>query len=184
MTRLNEKLKVRGFLCIRVLDGKTGKELQRIEKDNLVCVGAKTAIAKLLVPDLATPQEYNQLWTVGSGNDNTAPTVSDTDLKGAKTYRQAADPGDKTYNVGGVPGLVEVVVTYAVGDGNVLAAGEYFEECGLFSRGNSDILPGSPAGEGGMTPGSLMYARQLHAPIHKDNTIALEYTWRFQITTA
>lgn len=180
MTKFLEKVKVSGYLRIRVLDGKTGREIRRIERPNLVCVGAKTAIAKLLVPASEDDQDYNQIWAIGSGNDNTAPTVSDTDLKGAKVYRKVCD--SRTYNVGGVQGLVEVQVTYGVGEGNVLSTGEYFEECALFSRGNSDSLPSG--GMGGMTPGSVMYARQLHAPIHKDNTIALEYTWRFQVTTA
>lgn len=178
MTNLFEKVRVRGYVRVRVLDGKTGREIQRIERPNLVCVGAKTAIAKLLVPASEEDQDYNQIWTIGSGNDNTAPTVSDTDLKGTKVFRKVCD--SRIYNV--VQGLVEVQTTYGVNEGNVLSAGEYFEECALFSRGNSDTLPSG--GTGGMTSGSLMYARQLHAPIHKDNTIALEYTWRFQVTTA
>jgi len=180
MTKFHEKVKLHGYLRIRVLDGKTGKEIRRIEKPNLVCVGAKTAIAKLLVPATQDDKDYNQIWSIGSGDDNTPPSVSDTDLIGSKTFRKVCD--SRTYNAGGVQGLVEVVVTYGVSEGNVLSSGEYFEECGLFSRGNSDTLPGG--GTGGMTTGSLMYARQLHAPIHKDNTIALEYTWRFQVTTA
>lgn len=179
MTKFQEKVRLRGYLRVRVLDGKTGREIRRIEKPNLVCVGAKTAMAKLLVPASEDDQDYNQIWSIGSGNDNTPPTVSDTDLLGAKTFRKVCD--SRTYNVGGVQGLVEVQVTYGVSEGNVLASGEYFEEVALFSRGDSDTLPGG--GTGGKTTDSLMYARQLHAPIHKDSSIALEYTWRFQITT-
>lgn len=180
MTKLYEKAKVQGFLRIRVLDGKSGKELRRIEKPNLVCQGAKEAMATLLVPSSEDDQDFNQLWSIGSGNGTATPSVTDTDLQGAKTFRKVLD--SRVYNVGGVLGLVEVQVTYGTSEGNVLSAGEYFEECGLFSRGNSDTLPSG--GTGGKTTSSLMYARQLHSPIHKDNTIALEYTWRFQITTA
>jgi hypothetical protein len=180
MSKFYEKLKVHGYLRIRVLDGITGREIRRIEKPNLVCVGAKTAMAKLLAPSSEDDQDFNQLWSIGAGDDNTAPTVADTDLKGTKTFRKVCDSRDA--NAGGVQGLVEVQTTFAVGEGNVLSAGEYFEECALFSRGDSDTLPSG--GTGGMTTDSLMYARQLHAPIHKDNTIALEYTWRFQITTS
>ncbi len=179
MPKLLEKVKVAGYLRIRVIDGKTGREIRRIERPNLVCVGAKTALAKLMVPASSNDQDYNQLWAIGSGNDNTPPTVSDTDLSGAKTFRKVCD--SRSYS-GAIAGLVEVTVTYGTSEGNVLSAGEFFEECALFSRGDSDTLPS--AGLGGMTTDSVMYARQLHAPVHKDNTIALEYTWRFQVTTA
>lgn len=174
MTQMISRVILRGYVTIRVLDGKSGRELYRLEDHNLVCEGAQTAMAKLLAPASQAEQDANQLWSIGAGDSTTAPTVSDTDLVGTKTYRKVCD--SVTSNAGGVPGLVEAVVTFTAGEGNVLSTGEYFTEVGLFSRGDSDTVPPSAK-----QTGAELYSRQLHAPIHKDGTIALEYTWRYEI---
>ena len=162
-----------GHLTVRVLD-RNGVELMKYETPNVVTDGAKAAIAKLLVPASATDSEENQFWYLKTANGTTTPDVTDTDVSGAKTAAKAFDT--RTYNVGAVDGLVECVVTFGLSEGNVLSVGEYFTEAGLFTRGDDD----DPA----LTTGDLMCAHQLHAQVHKDSSIQLEYTWRFQLTPA
>lgn len=169
---LTEKVKVSGHVTIRGLDAKTGKERFRIETPNTVCVGAKEAIANLL---MGTDADKHQIWSIACGNGTTAPTVADTDLEGPKIYRAPRACESRVPNVGGVKGLIEVQLTILSSEGNILATGEYFTEVALFSRGDND--------DPNTATGKLMYARQLHAQIFKDASLALEYTWRFQVTT-
>ena len=161
-----EKSLIKGHLIIRVIDGKSGKELWRVDKPNLIVNGTKAVLTRLL--DYTNP-EQNQVWTIGAGDSNTSPSVTDTDLLGTKTVKKKYD----SRTIDESAGYIELEMTLAPGEGNVLLTGEYFEEAGLFSRGDND--------DPDLTSGETMMARQLHAPIHKDNSISLEYTWRLQV---
>lgn len=167
-----EKTILSGHLTIRVLD-KRGKELKKISTPNVVTNAAKGALAKLLVPATEADQDDNQFWYLKAGDGTATPDVTDTDLAGSNTFAKAFDT--RTYNLGGILGLVECVVTFGTGEGNQ-AAGIYYTEAGLFTRGDDD----NPA----LTTGETMCARQIHAQIQKDVSIQLEYTWRFQLTPA
>jgi len=165
-----EIFKITGRLIIRVLDGPSGREIERIDIKNLVVNGAKEAIAALLTNSNV---DRHQIWAIGAGDGTDTPTVADTDLKGTKTYKKKY-----TSRSGSVDGLVEIQTTFGTTEGNVLGAGEYFTEAALFTRGDADWNESPPAANSGMV------SRQLHAAIHKDVSISLEYTWRFQVVTA
>lgn len=169
-----EKTILSGHLTIRVFDWR-GNMIRVIETPNVVTNGAKAAIAKLLVPASSADQDDNQFWYLEAGDGTAAAAATDVALAGTKKYAKAF--GTKTYNVGSVDGLVECVVTFSTSEGNVLAVGEYFTEAGLWSRGDDGV-------DFAASVGKTMCARQVHAQIHKDSSISLEYTWRFQLTPA
>lgn len=164
--KIKETFKIHGHLRIRAIEAATGRVLQVVDKPNLVVNGTKAVLVKLL--DNVDTTE-NQLWAIGAGDSNTSPSVTDTDLLGTKTVKKKYDSRTT------VPasGQIELEMTLGTAEGNVLGTGEYFEEAGLFSRGDND--------DPELATTATMMCRQLHAPIHKDNTISLEYTWRLQV---
>jgi hypothetical protein len=166
--QLTDYLSLKGHIRIRVLDAKTGTELYREEKSNLVCVGARQAVTRL-ISQQTTPDDYDEtkLWAIYAGTGNTAPDVNDTDLD-TVVFKKACD---QPFSVNLGTGEVEVQMTIESGEGN----GYTYQEAGLFSRGDND-----DPNAGGIS-GVLMYARQLHGQIEKTSSISIEYTWRFQI---
>lgn len=169
-----EKVKITGHLTIRVIDGKTGAEKKKIETPNLVVNGARTALVSLLCN---TDVDNYQVWGIGIGISNTAPAVSQTDLQCAagKMFKKKYDVSGRSFISDGHLELKVTVNTDEAGN----ADGEYYTEAGLFTRGEVAWSK---------TPDTItnatMLARQLHAPIHKDGTISLEYTWRLQIAVS
>jgi len=156
---------------IRVLDAKSGALLNIIDTKNLIVNGTKEVLTELICnADTA----YNQLWAIGTGDGTNAPSILDTDLKGTKTKKKKYD--SRTYDA--VTGEIEMQMILGPIEGNILSTGEYFTEAGLFTRGDNDD-PEDP----GLADVTMM-SRQIHAPIHKDNSITLEYTWRLQIAIA
>ena len=164
---------MQGRLIVRVLD-LDGNELSVYETPNVITDGAKAIITKLLVPASSADQDDNQIWYLKAGDGTTTPDATDTDVAGSNTYAKPFDT--MVYNSGGTDGLIECTVTFGTGEGNVLAVGEYFTEAGLFTRGSTT----DPV----TTAGSTMCARQLHAQVHKDSSIQLQYTWLIQFTPA
>jgi hypothetical protein len=161
-----DQISPKGYVVIRVLDAE-GREIQREEKPNQICVGTKEAIAKLLSQQSGTDAEYNKLWAIYAGTGTTPPTVNDTALE-TVVFKKACD---QPFSVDTVNGIVEVQMTIESGEGN----GNTFTEIGLYSRGDNDV-PGSATGQ-------LMYARQIHGAIVKTSSLSIEYTWRFQVTS-
>lgn len=175
-----DSIKMRGFLRIRVRDAKSHRVLRVIEIPNTVCRGTRVALETLvtqLTP--ATDTDYNKLWSIWAGDDATPPVNTQLQLVSVagNWFRKVFDPGSVLVNVGGVEGLIQVSMTMEAAEGVV---GRQYCEVGLFSRGDDDdptlVAPGVGAAN------AKMYARQIHAPIEKDGTIAIEYTWRFQFT--
>jgi len=160
-------VKLSGFLRVRLLDPK-GRELRRMEKPNLVCVGAKQAIARLLSQE-TTPDDYEEtkIWSIHVGTDSTPPVVGDTAL-GTDVFQKECD---HPYSVDLGLGEVEVQMTIETGEAN----GNTLVEAGLFTRGDADD-PTSAAGQ-------LMMARQVHGSISKTSSFSIEYTWKFRITS-
>jgi len=166
-----EAIKLEGYFTIRVRDAKTGKELKKLEGKNLVCVGAKAALARLM-GQAATPADYQEtkLWAIYAGIGTTSPSTADTALVNAQFRKACPQPLTITPSLG----IVEMSMLMESGDGN----GKTYTEIGLFSRGNNDDPNYSP-----LPTGVLMYSRQLHGAIEKTSSITIEYTWRLQITT-
>jgi len=162
-----EKLGFKGEFTIRVRDAKTGEVLREIRKSNLVCVGARNAVIKL-ISQQTLPDDYsfNKIWAIYSGTGTTPPTTLDTALESA-AFKKACD---QPFTVNLSSGWVEVQMTMESGDGN----GYAYTEMGLFSRGDND----DPT----LTAGASMYARQVHGAIEKTSSLSIEYTWRFQVT--
>jgi len=166
--RATNTFSVKGYVIVRVLDAKTRKELYRYETPNVICTGFKTAVSKLLVNSETNADPVaNQLYAIGAGDGTDVPDSSDTALSGTHLSTRKAFY-TRGYNVGGVAGLSEITTIFENADDNQ-PTGVYYQEVALFTKGS-------------MTTDQLMVARQLHAPIHKDSSIALEYTWRIQIT--
>jgi hypothetical protein len=168
----NDTIKLAGHVVIRVLDAKTGRELRRISTKNLVTSLAKNVMAALLCNDNTI---RHQLWGIGSGNSNTAPTVGDTVLLGAKQFKKKYT--SRTFTEAGV---VTLQTTYTMTEGNVLSEGEDFTESALFTRGDTAWTTIPIGASANMT----MISRQLHAPVHKDISNLLQIIWTFQIMTS
>lgn len=169
-----EKVKITGHLTIRVIDGKTGVEKKKIETPNLVVNGTRATLASLLCN---TNVDKLQVWGIGIGISNTVPAVSQTDLQCAagKMFKKKYDESGRGFTE---DGHLEIQVTVNTDEaGN--SEGEYYCEAGLFTRGDAEWSKTPDP-----TTGATMLARQLHAPIHKDGTISLEYTWRLQIAVS
>jgi len=163
-----DNVKLKGHVCVRVLDAVSGAELYREEKSNLVCIGARQAITRL-ISQATTPDDYEEtkIWAIYAGTGSTSPDVNDTTLD-VVAFKKACD---QPFSVNLSTGEIECQMTIESGEGN----GYTYQEIGLFSRGNND----DPTAVG--ITGVLMYARQLHGQLEKTSSISIEYTWRFQI---
>lgn len=157
---------LKGQFTIRVKDAATGEVIQEINKQNLVCTGARKALLRL-VSQQTTPDDYEQtkLWAIYCGNGTTPPVNTETALVSAQ-FKKAVD---QPMTVDLTNGYVEVQMVMESGEGN----GYDYTEVGLMSRGTAD----NPA----TTTNYLMYARQIHGAIPKTSAISIEYTWRLQI---
>lgn len=172
--QLTDLVLLKGHMRVRVLDAETGEELYLEEKPNLVCVGAKKAVTRLIsqasvqgAPPTDDDFLNTKIWAIYAGTGNTPPTVGDTELDVVGFKKEC----DQPFSVDLTNGEVECQMTIESGEGN----GNTYREAGLFSRG-SEVDPNEP----GITD-VLMYARQLHGQIEKTSSISIEYTWRFQI---
>jgi hypothetical protein len=177
MIQIYDNVTMRGYLKIRVLDGKTGKAIRVIQTPNTVCRGAKDAMQRLSVQVNVNDASECCLWSIWAGTDNTAPVNTQLQLVSVPGdwFRKVFD-APPTIDVGGVEGLLETQMTMLVAEGN----GKTYNEVGLFSQGdNADPTLVNP-GVGALK--ARMFARQIHADIVKTAAIALEYTWRFQFT--
>jgi hypothetical protein len=162
-----ETLSFKGEFTIRVRDAQTGEILREIKKSNLVCVGARESVLKL-ISQQTTPDDYvlTKLWAIYSGTGTTPPTTTDTALE-TVAFKKACD---QPFTVNLSAGWVEMQMTMESGEGN----GNIYTEMGLFSRGNND----DPT----IAAGALMYSRQIHGAVEKSSSMSIEYTWRFQVT--
>ena len=165
----NDIIRVKGHLLIKVLDAKSGRELDRVDKPNLVCKNSKVAITQLLAQRPADNPSYDKMWAIYVGDSNTAPTTDQIALQGTVVAKKAVDqpieiisPSDS--------GIIEVEMTLLSGEAN----GSTLREAALYTRGDND----DPTS----TSGALMLARQVHADVTKTSGIVLSYTWRYQIT--
>ena len=172
--QFTDLLELKGHMRVRVLDAESGKELYREEKRNLICVGAKKAVTRLVsqasvqgAPPTDDDFLHTKIWAIYAGTGATPPTVNDTDLD-TVGFKKACD---QPFSVDLTNGEVECQMTIESGEGN----GNTYREAGLFSRGDAD-----DPNTGGIAD-VLMYARQLHGQIEKTSSISIEYTWRFQI---
>lgn len=166
--QLTDSIRLKGYIRVRVLDAKTGEEMHREEKSNLVCIGARQAVTRL-ISQQTTPDDYEhaKLWAIYAGTGSTPPDVNDTELDVVAFKKEC----DQPFSVNLSTGEVEVQMTIESGEGN----GYTYQEIGLFSRGDAD----DPNTVG--ISDVLLYARQLHGQIEKTSSISIEYTWRFQI---
>jgi hypothetical protein len=170
----NDSASLKGFLKIQVFDAKSGEEIYREEKNNLICKNSKVAITGLLAQRTGPPADntdYARIWAIYVGDSDTAPTTNQTDLQGANKFGKAV-----TQDITVIPpsdsGILEMEMTLESGEHN----SQYLRECGLFTRGDSDTVTVPPNAE------ALMLARQIHGEIYKTSGIAVKYTWRYQIT--
>ena len=90
---MKEKLKVIGKIRIIVLDARTGKVKEITEKENVLTNLLFNLYRDALAGDL-THKDDLKIWGLALGDNNTAPTVTDT-LLGNETYRQALTDTDK-----------------------------------------------------------------------------------------
>lgn len=183
--QLYDSVRMRGFLQIRVLDAITRKALRIIQVPNTVCRGARVAletiVTQLNTGGAGTDTNYNKLWSIWAGDDNTLPVNTQLQLVSASGhwFRKVFDPGSVMIDAGGIEGMAQVSMTMEAGEGVV---GRQYQEVGLFSRGDDDDPTVAHPWDGAHATYAKMYARQIHAPIEKDAIIAIEYTWRFQFT--
>jgi len=173
MKSMKDALTLRGFVEIIIKD-RDGKVLKTMRDHNQVCVGALEAAEKLF-SQATTPDDYefNKMWGIYCGTDNTPAAAADT---GLGTLVFAKQCSSISTSVGGTLGLMEAEMTMGNAEGN----GNTFCEVGLYTRGNADIPAAPPL----INPNALMLARQVHGSIAKTAAIAIVYKWRYQFLTA
>jgi len=162
-------VKLQGELRICVRDVVFNRIIRRFRFPNLVCRGAKTALAKLMSQD-TVPADYeqNKIWAIYAGTGTTDPLTTDDTLKTPVFKKVCTHP----YTVNSpVPGIVTVEMTMETGEGN----GSTYTEAGLCSRGTL-ADPNDPA-----ITGVLLYARRVHAGITKVLGMTIEYQWSLQV---
>jgi hypothetical protein len=176
---LTDKCYTKGALRIRVLDARDRRVLRTINTPNQVCIGALDALQRTFTQ--LTPADNDadecKLFSIWAGDGTTTPTAADLTLA-SEQFRKEFDAGTLVKNVGSVVGLIQAQMTM-----DKLEGGTYtYSEAGLFTQGPvatpiASQTPGIGAGN------ARMVARQVHAQIQKSSSIAIEYTWRFQILT-
>ncbi len=166
---------VKGYLRVQVFDAKTGEEVWREEKNNLVCQNTRLSLTRLLAQRTGPPAddpEHYRIWSIYVGDSDTAPATTQTDLQGTNKFGKVV-----TQDITIIPpvdsGILEMEMTLTTGENN----NNWLKECGLFTRGDVDAITIPPNSY------SQMLARQIHGAIYKTSGIAVKYTWRYQITS-
>jgi len=180
-----------GDFGMQVFDVSSGtpKRILRIRKKNQITNDGRTALLSLLgTGEPGTPPETstsspttadlvrreNQVWSISVGTNPTAPTVSDTIATLTEVWNSpftfpaecaiVATPPNSFY--------LSISKTLAVGDANE----ETLTEAGILTRGNNDTPASSTT--------KALYARQIHSPILKTDTMTIQYDWQLGITIA
>lgn len=170
MTELISQVKMQGFLKIVAREVATGRIVFAEEKPNMVVVGTKGVLARLLTQLAGNPVNYDRIWGIYVGDSNLAPTTSQTALQGTHVTKKAINQPMTIVSPAESSGIVEAEATLGASD----HVDQYIREVGLFSRGNNN--------DPSVTTGAQMMARQIHGEIYKTAAITVTYTWRFQIT--
>ena len=169
--QFSDSVRVQGYVKIEVFDAKTGRFLYfAANKPNLICQDTRPTLTSLLDPSTVN-LDYHQIWSIYVGDDNAAPTTTQTALVGANQF-------GKTIALSIIPpansGIIEVEMTLAAGEHN----NQYLRECGLYTKGNtaSIVYPVVTA-----NADAKMLARQIHGEVYKTSGITVKYTWRYRI---
>jgi len=166
----SDTVQVQGAIKIEVFDAKTGKFLYcATDKPNLVCINTRLALTNLL-DQSGGNLDYERIWSIYVGDDNTPPTTVDTALIGANQFGKVVV---QPVTIIGLPtsGIIEVEMTLAAGDHN----NQYLRECGLYTQGSA---------AGATVPPNVnahMLARQIHGEVYKTAGITVKYNWRYRI---
>ena len=167
----HDSVKVKGYLKVQVFDVKTGEEIWREEKDNLICKNSRLSLTRLLAQRSTDTVEHYRIWSIYVGDSDTAPATTQSALQGSNIYGKAVT--QDIVIVGAVDsGILEVEMTLSAGENN----NQWIKECGLYTRGDVDAVSVPPDAD------AQMLARQIHGAIYKTSGIAVKYTWRYQIT--
>lgn len=169
--KFSDTVIVKGYLRVQVFDAKTGKELWREEKNNLICQNTRLSLTRLLAQQAAHTVEHYRIWSIYVGDGSTAPATTQTSLQGSNIFGKAVTQ-EVTIISPADSGILEMDTTLAAGDHNE----EWLRECALYTRGSSDSVTTPPNGD------ARMLARQIHGAIYKTSGITVKYTWRYQIT--
>lgn len=167
---MHSAFSIKGHITVEARDVKTGELVFREAKQNTIVNGVKTIVERLMQQSVGTYADYNKVWALYVGDDNTVPNVTQTSLVN-EVFAKAYDRFD--INVGGVSGLMELEMNLLSGEAN----GNTLREVAIYTRGDHD----DPASA---TPGTpTMVARQVHGDLAKSAGITIKYIWGLQITT-
>lgn len=162
-----QKINLRGDLCVIRRDSTTLKILDVWEKKNVITFGATDVLVKLMAPNAVygpTVQQESQIKSMRFGTSNAAPQRTDLDLASEVIVaRQELFDGNRLV---GAAGTVEFTATLGAGDGN----GFTYREAGLFTRGDND----DPA----LATGSTIFSRQVYPDQVKTGAVTLDFRWR------
>jgi hypothetical protein len=126
----NEKMYPKGIWTFEVRDDKTGRLVERVEKENLVPnIGLYTIAAQF--GSTSITKDIGDNLYIALGDDNTAPAAGDTTL-GNETVRKAIS--DKNAS----SAVASISVFFASGE----ATGTH-AEVGLFGDGNTTAASGA-----------------------------------------
>ncbi len=174
--RREDPLLLYGQFQVAVYDVKTGERKFRYAHTNQITDAGRDCVVDLLgqYSGGTTYQQnpdYNQIWSLGVGTDNTPATRFDTSL-GAQTWIGALNLVSGERRVDNDP-VFEVVINKTLPPG---AVPDYtmLTEAGLFTRGNHD----DPTIANFMR----LYARQVHPTVEIIGTLTVVYDWRLGVT--
>jgi len=170
MVAIISRVKPQGFLKIVARDVRTGRVVFREEKPNLVTIGTKGIIARLLTQLPGNAVENDRIWAIHIGNSNAPAVTNQTGLQGTVITKKAINQPMTIDSPAETSGIVEAEVTFDTTD----HVGESICEVGLYSRGSD--------GSNLNNSYAKMLARQVHGEVIKTSNITITYTWRFQIT--
>lgn len=156
----NERGKLKGIWAFEVRDDKTGRLVERVEKENIVPDVALATFAAQIGSPSITKDIGDNLY-IALGDDNTTPVAGDTTL-GNETYRKAVSDRNSASAV------ATIAVFYASGE----ATGTH-EEVGLFGDGNTTSATGSA------DTGILYSHTLLNVTVAASQNLTVTYTLTF-----
>jgi hypothetical protein len=160
-----------GMTVYDVKDGQK-KVVRRIQKKNQVVNDGRRVMLELLCQmdagSLTT--EQNQIWSLGVGTVGTPPQITDT---GLLTQVWAEQFALAECVIASCPPF-EIQIYKTLPTTPCSANGHILREAGVFTRGDND--------DPYVALNRRLYARQIHPPIEKVDTMMIVYDWRLGIT--
>ena len=175
-----ETFSLYGVFGLTVFDISTGVPVKklRIQKKNQITNQGRTAVLNLMCPYayilLGGAQSELIISSLAVGVNPILPTAADDNTTMTRVWHEPFDYGAGECSVvANPPNDFMLSISKTLPDTEV--NGSILTEAGIFTAGTD---PGNPM----TSPGSFLYARQVHSPIIKTATMTILYDWQLGIT--